>query len=67
VSSARKLAPLEHGFTHFTLRAQPMLCAVQERSAHAQAAGRMWLDTADAVHAAVPAPVRAVLKSLAMP
>ncbi|HET9736437.1 MAG TPA: A/G-specific adenine glycosylase [Burkholderiales bacterium] len=65
VSSARKLAPLEHGFTHFTLHAQPVLCTVQERSGRAESAGRMWLDTADAVHAAVPAPVRAVLKSLA--
>ena len=64
VGSARKLAPLEHGFSHFTLHAQPVLCAVQVRPARAQAAGRRWLDTADAVHAAVPAPVRAVLRSL---
>jgi A/G-specific adenine glycosylase len=64
ISSARKLAPLEHGFTHFTLRAQPMLCAVQRRSSRAEAAGRVWLDAADAVHAAVPAPVRTLLKTL---
>jgi A/G-specific adenine glycosylase len=65
ISSARKLAPLEHGFTHFTLRAQPVLCAVRERSACSEGAGRMWLDAADAVHAAVPVPVRAVLQVLA--
>jgi A/G-specific adenine glycosylase len=64
VNSARKLAPLEHGFSHFTLRAQPVLCTVQVRSGRAESANRMWLETADAVHAAVPAPVRAVLKGL---
>ncbi len=55
----RRLPPLEHGFTHFRLRAQPVLY-----SARKQAAGQVWLDLADAVHAAVPAPVRAVLKGL---
>ena len=65
IAGARKLAPLEHGFTHFTLRAQPLLCAVARRSPRAESAGRMWLDTADAPHAAVPVPVRKVLQGLA--
>ena len=64
IASVRKLALLEHGFTHFTLQAQPVLCDVRKRSPQAQGAGRMWLDTADAVHAAVPAPVRTFLQSL---
>jgi A/G-specific adenine glycosylase len=55
----RRLPPLEHGFTHFRLRAQPVLC-----SARRQAAGQMWLEVSDAVHAAVPTPVRIVLKGL---
>jgi len=55
----RRLPPLEHGFTHFRLRAQPVLCSVRK-----QGAGQVWLDVADAVHAAVPAPVRALLKGL---
>ena len=65
IAGARKLAPLEHGFTHFTLRAHPLLCAVERRSPRAESAGRMWLDTADAPHAAVPVPVRMVLQRLA--
>ena len=65
IASARALAPLEHGFTHFTLRAQPLLCAVERRSPRAESAGRMWLDAADAPHAAVPVPVRKVLEGLA--
>jgi len=58
----RKLPALEHGFTHFRLRAQPWLCPV--RGATPPAAGRLWLDMAEATSAAVPAPVRALLLSL---
>jgi A/G-specific adenine glycosylase len=60
----RRLPPVEHGFTHFRLRAQPLLCAVRKTTPRAQAPGRMWVDVADAAGAAVPAPVRALLKSL---
>jgi A/G-specific adenine glycosylase len=65
IEGARKLAPLEHGFTHFTLRAQPLLCAVHRRSPRSESAGRMWLDAADAAQAAVPVPVRKLLQGLA--
>jgi A/G-specific adenine glycosylase len=65
VEGARELAPLEHGFTHFRLRAQPLLCPVTRRSPSAESSGRMWLAAADAAHAAVPVPVRKVLQALA--
>jgi A/G-specific adenine glycosylase len=58
------LPPVEHGFTHFRLRAQPLLCAVRKATPRVEAPGRMWVDVADAAGAAVPAPVRALLKSL---
>lgn len=60
----RKLAPLEHGFTHFRLRAQPLLCALRDAGPRAEAPGRLWLGFADAAAAAVPAPVRTLLRSL---
>ncbi len=60
----RRLPLVEHGFTHFRLRAQPLLSVVRKATPKAPAPGRMWLDVADAVGAAVPAPVRAVLKGL---
>jgi A/G-specific adenine glycosylase len=60
----RRLPLVEHGFTHFRLRAQPLLCAVRKAAPSAEAPGRIWLDVADAVEAAVPTPVRAVLKNL---
>jgi A/G-specific adenine glycosylase len=58
----RKLPPLEHGFTHFRLHAQPWLCLV--RGTTPGAAGRLWLDMTEAMGAAVPAPVRRLLRSL---
>jgi A/G-specific adenine glycosylase len=60
-ANAAKLAPIEHGFTHFRLLAQPLVHRLRKR---AESPGRLWLDLADAVHAAIPAPVRTVLKSL---
>ena len=60
-AKAAKLAPIEHGFTHFRLLAQPLLHRLRKR---VESPGRFWLDLADAVQAAVPAPVRTVLKSL---
>jgi A/G-specific adenine glycosylase len=53
-----RLAPMEHGFTHFRLRIQPVLCEVS------RAAGALWVDLDDAVRAAVPAPVRKLLQEL---
>jgi hypothetical protein len=50
-----------HGFTHFKLRVQPVLCEVASRR---EAPGRIWLPLRDAVAAAVPAPVRTLLSGL---
>ncbi len=55
---ARALAPIEHGFTHFRLRIQPLLCDVPKRTA-----GR-WLKIDDAGRAALPAPVKSLLGRL---
>jgi A/G-specific adenine glycosylase len=60
-AQAAKLAPIEHGFTHFRLLAQPLVHRLRKR---VESPGRFWLDLADALHAAIPAPVRTVLKSL---
>ena len=60
-AAGKRLALVEHGFTHFRLLAQPLLYRLGEA---AEAPGRLWLDVADAMAAAVPAPVRAVLRTL---
>lgn len=56
-----KLAPVEHGFTHFRLLAQPLVHRLRKR---VESPGRLWLDVSDAAHAAVPTPVRKLLRSL---
>jgi A/G-specific adenine glycosylase len=55
---AKKLAPIDHGFTHFRLRIQPFLCKAGGRS------DGLWIDLAEARDAAVPAPVRNLLEDL---
>ncbi|MGH8689401.1 MAG: A/G-specific adenine glycosylase [Burkholderiales bacterium] len=53
----KRLAPIDHGFTHFRLRIQPWLCkGVRPKG--------LWLDLDDAAQAAVPAPVRKLLANL---
>jgi A/G-specific adenine glycosylase len=58
VRSTRELAPIDHGFTHFRLRIQPLLCEVKS------AAGDGWLTLREAWTSAVPAPVRELLRAL---
>jgi len=60
-SRAAKLPPVEHGFTHFRLFAQPLLHRLPRR---VESPGRLWLDLGDAARAAVPTPVRKLLLSL---
>lgn len=57
----KKLAPIDHGFTHFRLRIQPLLCQRAPR----ETPGRLWVDLAEARDAAVPTPVRKLLQDLA--
>ena len=56
----RRLAPIDHGFTHFRLRIQPFLHEVKPC---AGAAG-LWLDIEDALSAAIPTPVKKLLAAL---
>ena len=64
IDNARKMPLIEHGFTHFRLNIRPIRCRVRRILPRAEAPGRVWLDVADAVHAAVPAPVKALLSGL---
>jgi len=61
IRKQRNLPALEHGFTHFRLKVQPVLCSMPSR---VEAPGWIWLPLKDAAAAAVPAPVRALLSGL---
>jgi A/G-specific adenine glycosylase len=59
--AGRKLSPIEHGFTHFRLRIQPLLYRARKAP---DAPELRWMRIADVAAAAVPAPVRAFIASL---
>ena len=54
---------LTHTFTHFRLHITPQPLQVTQRMAHASP-GIVWLDMEDALDAAVPTPVRTLLRQL---
>ena len=56
---AKRLSPIEHGFTHFRLRIRPLLV----NRALTSISGR-WMSLREAQAAALPAPVRTLLGRL---
>jgi A/G-specific adenine glycosylase len=56
-----RLSPIEHGFTHFRLRAQPVVCEVDRPLSRTNAA---WISLRSAPQRAVPTPVRTLLERL---
>ena len=59
-TKGKQLPMIEHGFTHFRLHIRPLLHQLNSASA----APGLWLDIDDASEAAVPAPVKRLLKQL---
>ena len=59
-AKSARLPPIDHGFTHFRLRIQPLVCHARPRDG----AGRLWLELDDARHAAIPTPVKKLLQDL---
>jgi A/G-specific adenine glycosylase len=55
---------LQHGFTHFRLLITPQPVKVLRREPRAQQQGRVWLPLAEATGAAIPQPVRTLLRLL---
>ncbi len=58
------LKPLSHTFTHFRLHITPQPVRVRQRAGMAAEADGLWLPPEDAAGAAVPAPVRKLLRLL---
>ncbi len=59
-----RLGVLRHGFTHFTLDITPVVVEVRRLTPRAAQPGVVWLPVAEALGAAVPAPVRKLLRAL---
>lgn len=60
----RTLPPLQHGFTHYSLRIEALVCEVREMQSRATQPGVIWLPIAKALAASIPAPVRTLLLAL---
>ncbi len=59
VLASQTLPPLAHGFTHFKLLIEPLLLDVKK--SRRRAPGVMWISAADALTAAIPAPIRKII------
>ncbi len=64
IAEPERLAPLAHGFTHFKLNIQPLLCRVKKFTPVASEAGQIWLSLEEAQGAAIPVPVRKLIVRL---
>lgn len=58
------LPVIAHGFTHFRLDILPLQMSVLSWPKGVEEPGRLWLTPEDALHAAVPAPVRVIISQL---
>ena len=59
------LSVIEHGFTHYHLSIQPLLLEAKSGAMTAAEPGQVWLPLAEAQDAALPAPVKKLLVTLA--
>jgi A/G-specific adenine glycosylase len=64
VASHRRLEPLAHGFSHFSLTIVPLRCEARLSRLGTAEPGAAWLARGPALAAALPAPVRTLLLRL---
>ena len=62
--SEGNLTCVRHGFTHYALTITPALLRVTRLELRVQSGGQIWVTPCNAIHAAVPAPVRSLLQRL---
>ncbi|HSD52660.1 MAG TPA: A/G-specific adenine glycosylase, partial [Burkholderiales bacterium] len=65
IGSVERLGMLRHGFTHFTLDIDPVVVRVRRVAPRAAQPGVLWMPLEEAIGAAVPVPVRKLLRALA--
>ncbi len=63
-SEGKRLETFTHTFTHFRLHITPLVIRLTHKPLHAAQPGSLWLDAEEALRAAIPAPVRDLLKEL---
>jgi A/G-specific adenine glycosylase len=63
VSPGAPLPAIEHAFTHFRLTLTPRPCTVERWPKRAEEPGLLWLSLAETHGAALPAPIKALLRT----
>jgi len=64
VVTGEELPAIEHAFTHYRLTILPQRITVRSWPPRAESPGLTWLTRADAVAAALPAPIRKLIRAL---
>jgi A/G-specific adenine glycosylase len=63
-SEGERLPTFTHTFTHFKLHLTPLKIQLVRKPLRVEQAGSVWLDVGEALGAAIPTPVRAILGQL---
>ena len=63
-SDGERLEPFTHTFTHFKLHITPLKIQLACKPLRAAQPGSVWLDVEEALRAAIPTPVRAMLNKV---
>ncbi|MBK7425124.1 MAG: NUDIX domain-containing protein [Propionivibrio sp.] len=58
------LPGLKHSFSHFRLNIQPLLCTVEVKACRVTEAGWQWLEYDEIETAALPTPIRRLLRGM---
>jgi A/G-specific adenine glycosylase len=61
------LPPVEHGFTHFRLTLEPRHCALRTAAPSVEEPGLVWLPLSEVSGAALPAPIKVLLRAISRP
>jgi A/G-specific adenine glycosylase len=59
-----EIPAIEHGFSHYRLTLYPRKVSVSQWPSRAEAPGLVWLTRDDALNAALPAPIKKLVRSL---
>jgi A/G-specific adenine glycosylase len=63
-SGGERLETFTHAFTHFKLHISPLKIQLVRKPLRAAQPGSVWLNVEDALGAAIPTPVRAMLNKV---
>ena len=67
VATQAPLPPIEHGFTHFRLTLHPRPCTMRGAAPQAEEPGLVWLPLSEVSGAALPAPIKKLLRAISRP